>query len=194
MKANLSLGKYLVNVTATTVFAYLLLDSLLVLRFGGFASRIDLLNFLIPHASKIALWSFFALVYLRPNFGWRFPFAMFMLYCSAEMLTNITYVIVHFQSLAYVFVYNVPYIIFALAMVFFSFGISLGYLVLHGRFRLRLDWSMMPFIIFVASWIAMGYQTESTIMNPTYWLEAQEFIWNVLFIIMAANVFKPKNQ
>ena len=176
----------------TAIFAYLLLDSILVLEMGGEASRIDLLGFLVPHASKIALWSAFALLWLRPKIGWRFPFAMFMLYCAAEMTTNLIYVGVHVRTLSQVWIYNIPFDTFILAETFFALGIGMGYIALRREFSLKADWSMIPFIVFIGSWVAMGYQTESTIANPSYWLEAQEFIWNVLWIVMVSQVFRSK--
>jgi hypothetical protein len=180
-------SQYLIDVIATTVFSYLLLASMFVLWFGGPFSRIDLLGFLIPHTTKVMLWSFVALIWLRPRFGWRFPFAMFFLYCSSELLTNGIWFAVHIP-----FGYKPPAdfaVLFSLSTLFFIMGVGLSYLFLKGQFDFRKDWSMLPFSIFVASWVLMGYQTESTIVFPSYWLEAQEFIWNALYLLMAVNVF-----
>lgn len=160
------------------------------------AARIDIFGFLIPHATKVILWSFVALVWLRPRFGWRYPFAMVLLYASAEMVTNTVYVGAHYQNLAQVLATGVGtsgYIQFGLAQAFFGLAIILCYLFLKGHFEWHRDWSMLPFIVFVGYWVVSGYQTESTIAFPSYWLEAEEFLWNVFYLIMVTQgVFRAK--
>jgi len=179
----------LIDWLATFSFFYLMWASVAaIVTSGSLAARIDIFGFLIPHATKVILWSFVSILWLRPRFGWRYPFAMFMLYCSAELLTNWIYVAVHPN----VWIYNIPFTIFVLAECFFGLGVVLGYLILRGRFSLRLDWAMLPFVVFVGYWVASGYQTESTIAFPTYWLEAEEFIWNALYLLMVTQIFRVK--
>ncbi|MDE1854532.1 MAG: hypothetical protein KGI38_12410 [Thaumarchaeota archaeon] len=182
----------LFDLLCTTSFAYLMASAATAVITGSLAARIDIFGFLVPHATKVIMWSAVSLFWLRPRFGWRYPFAMFMLYCAAEMITNFIYVGAHWYNLSSVFVYNIPYVIFVLAECFFALGIILGYTILKGRFELHRDWAIFPFVLFVGMWVAMGYQTESTIANPSYWLETQEFIWNVLYLLMATQVFRVK--
>lgn len=168
----------------TFSFFYLMWASVAaIVTSHSLAARIDIFSFLIPHATKVILWSFTAILWLRPRFGWRYPFAMFMLYCSAELLTNWIWYLSHITQLTIT-------TLFIFSEVFFVLGVTLSYLFLKGHFRWRLDWAMLPFIFFVGSWVAMGYQTESTIPYPSYWLEAQEFIWNVLYLLMVTQIFR----
>lgn len=196
---------YLFDIVCAAIFGYLLFDALMVIDLNGFSSRINLLGFLIPHSTKIAMWSVAALLWLRPKFGWRFPFAMFFLYCCSELLTNSIWMGVHLPE-GYQFPltngitsilgisFPVTEEIFLLSTMFFILGISLCLIFLKGRFSFRFDWSVLPFCIFVVSWILLGYQTESTIAYPSYWLETQELIWNILYIVMVYYVFVPKER
>ena len=194
---------FIFDVLCTFLFAYLLFDAMMVIRFNGVSSRINLLSFLIPHSTKIAMWSFAALMWLRPRFGWRFPFAMFFLYCCSELLTNGIWMAVHLPE-GYQFPSTNGFTsilglsfpttegIFMLSTTFFVLGVILCMVFLKGRFDWKLDWAILPFAIFVGSWVLLGYQTESTIAYPSYWLETQEFIWNALYIVMVYYVFVPK--
>jgi hypothetical protein len=195
---SLSLPKYLADVTGTTIFCYLALSSIIVMELNGVDSRINYFGFLIPHANKILLYSGFAILYLRRNFRWRFPFALGMVYAIAELLTNSIFYVVnapetriadgliytgtHYDSLLHVIGSN----------VFFILLIVLGFVVLKGQISWRLDWSMLPFAFFAASWVAMGYQTESMIIYPSYWLETQEFLWNLLYLVMMTQIFRVR--
>ena len=178
---------YLFDSVVTFAFLYLLFDEMMVLRFNGPFSRIDLLGFLVPHASKVALWATVTLFVLKPRFGWRFPFSMFMLYCSSELLTNGIWIVVHGW---WTFPDSRD---FLLSCAFFILGIILSYLPLRGNYKLRFDWAFIPFAIWVGAWILQGYQTDSTVMNPSYWIETQEFVWNVLYLLMVSYIFKPKS-
>ena len=194
---------FIFDVVCTFLFAYLLFDAMMVIRFNGVSSRIDLLGFLIPHSTKTAMWSFATLIFLRPRFGWRFPFAMFFLYCCSELLTNSIWMAVHLpQGYQFPLVNGLTSVlgltfpttegIFMLSTAFFVLGVVLCMVFLRGRFRWKFDWAVLPFVIFVGSWMLLGYQTESTIAFPSYWLETQEFIWNALYIMMAMNIFVKK--
>ena len=184
----------LFDTLATVSFFYLAFASIAAIWTSwSFAARIDIGGWLIPHATKVLMWSFVSLVWLRPRFNWRYPFAFFMLYCGAELFTNMIYLCVHITDLTDVWLHHTPIETFLLAQAFFIMGIGLGYIVLRGRFNLALDWSMLPFAFFLGAWVATGYQTESTISFPSYWLETEEFIWNALYLTMVTQgVFRVK--
>ena len=141
---------YIWDWVCTAAFGYLLFAALMVLWLNGPSSRIDLLGFLIPHASKVALWTSATLLWLRPRFGWRFPFAMAFLYFCSELLTNGIWVAVHAP-----FGYE-PNILFLLSTLFFILGNILCYLFLKGRFELKKDWAIFPFVLFLSLWVLLG--------------------------------------
>ena len=196
---------YMFDIACTTIFSYLLFSALMVIDLNGFSSRINLLGFLIPHSTKTGLWSAATILWLRPRFKWRFPFAMFFLYCCSELLTNAIWMGVHLPE-GYKFpltdgmtsvgslTFPTTEGIFLLSTLFFVLGITLCTLFLRGQVSLKWDWSVLPFVVWVVSWILLGYQTESTIANPSYWLEFQELVWNVLYVTMAVSVFRAKSQ
>lgn len=187
---------FMLEIVVTTIFAYLLFDALMVIKFNGPFSRINLLSFLIPHSSKIAIWSAFTLLYLKPRFGWRFGFAMVLLYSSSELLTNWIYVPIHiFEQSGYLAELTdvQKYYYFPLSNVFFICSFILCYLFLKGRYTLKWDWAILPFAVWVASWVLLGYNTDSTIARPSYWIETQEFVWNALYLIMVGSIFKPNH-
>jgi hypothetical protein len=182
--------------TFTAMFGYLLFDSIAVIWLNGYTSRISLFGFLIPHASKLALWSLVSLLWLRPRFGWRFPFATVLLYSLAELITNAIYVPVHLLSDPYYqkvfFTFGNPDIFFGLSNVFFVFSIVLANTVLRKNFSFRKDWSMLPFGMLIGVWVSAGYITDSSMFYAAPGIELAEFSWSLLYLFMMVRIFHPK--
>jgi hypothetical protein len=187
---------YLWDAMTTSIFAYLLLDSMFVLWFNGYTSRISLFGFLIPHASKLALWCAVTLVWLRPRFGWRFPFATILLYSLAELTTNTIYVPVHLlMDGAYRFKFyqfGNEDIFFVLSNVFFVLCIVLCNTVLRKNFGFKRDWSMLPFGLLIGVWVSAGYVTDSTMLYAAPGVELAELTWSALYLFMMVRIFHPK--
>ncbi len=177
-------GQHLLNVLSTTIFAYLLFDAMITIDFNGIFTRINLLGFLIPHSTKIAIWSAFALFWLRPRFGWRFPFALVMLYAVAEMITNIIWVGIH-QTII-----SLPGT-FILVSIFFCGCIIMGGFVLGNLYHIKWDWALLPWLTIVIFWMAIGYNTDSTIPYPSYFVEFLEFSWNATFLFAVMGMMRP---
>lgn len=185
--------RYLWFWSNTAVFGYLLFDGLMVLWFNGYTARVDLLGFLIPHASKLVLWSAVTLLWLRREFGWKFPFATFMLYSMAELMTNAIYVPVHLFTEEAVYLPKVlesP--IFALSNVFFILMIVLCNTFLKREFGFRRHWLMVPFALLIAVWVSAGYVTDSTMLYAAPGIELAEFSWSALYLLMMYHVFFRK--
>ena len=185
----------------TATFAYLLAAGLAVIFINGYTARISFFNFLIPHASKVVLWSFVALFVLRPRFGFRFPFTVLLLYCIAELTTNWIYVPVHLLTdptylVQWTKLFEVSQnFYFVMSNIFFSLGIILSYTFLKGRFQFDIwDWSLLPFGVFIGFWVFTGYVTDSTLLYATPFSEFEEFTWNVLYLTVVYSIFKPKDE
>jgi hypothetical protein len=187
--------------TATAAFAYLLVAAILVMVVNGYTTRISLDGFLIPHASKVALWSGTALLVLRPRFGWKFPASVLLLYCMAELITNWIYVPVHFitdptylANWEKLFSLQQNYY-FVFSNIFFVLGIILAHISLRGRYSFKIwDWSLLPFAVFIGLWVAQGYVTDSTLFFATPYTEFQEFTWNVLYLLVMFSIFRAKGN
>lgn len=188
--------QYLTYWICTAAFAYLIIASLLVMVFNGYTSRISLMGFLIPHASKIALWSAVSLLYLRPRFGWQFPFATILLYCMAELITNWIYVPVHLlitPSFPAEFFNWRTNQLFIFSNVFFILAITLSWIVMKGNFYFTRARSMLPFALLIGVWVSAGYVTDSTMLYAAPGVELAEFVWSVLYLYMMVNgVFHAK--
>ena len=189
---------YMVDVLSTILFCYLLLDALLVLWFNGYTARISLLGFLVPHASKIALWSAVSLLYLRPKFGYQFFFSMALLYCLAELTTNAVFVPVHLLTdpayRAIFFAYGLPDVFFVLSNVFFALCIFLSRIVMRSNFYFKRDWAMLPFGLLIGVWVAAGYVTDSVMLYAAPGVELAELVYSALWLFMMVRVFNPKRQ
>jgi hypothetical protein len=187
---------YILGMVFTALFGYLLFDALFVLWFNGYTARISLFGFLVPHASKIALWSVVSLFYLRPRFGWQFFFATLLLYCLAELTTNAIFVPVHMLTdpsyRAIVYAAGMPDVFFVLSNAFFIMAIVLSKIVMRDNFYFKRDWAMLPFALLIAVWVSAGYETDSVMLYAAPGIELAEFTYSLLWLYMMVKIFFPK--
>lgn len=192
----IAFAKYLFDKVFLAVFAYLIFAAGMVLMLNGYTARISFEGFLIPHASKVLLWSTIAILVLRPRFGWKFPFTVLLLYCAAELVTNWIYVVVHLISdptylPQWIGVWNNNNYYFILSNAFFILGVILANVFLRNGFSLKKDWSMLPFAAFIGFWVATGYVTDSTMLYAAPGIELEEFLWSVLYLFVVWTSFHP---
>src|SRR5437867_4600118 len=108
---------------------------------------------------------------------------MVMLYAAADATTNTIWVAVHRTIL------SLP-ATFLLVSLFFASCLTMGAFVLKGLYVLKWDWAFLPWITIVVFWVSHGYNTDSTIPNPSYFIEFLEFAWNATFLFGITGVFR----
>ena len=169
------------------VVAVLLGEAVVSVVLAGWYDRINVFGLFVPHAYKLALYCGFALLVLRPRFGWRFPYALLFIYGAAEWVGNGTFVAVHAspQILAYLTkidgAWPAQWLDFAMIVV-------LGWYVARPSFKV--SWLAVPFAAFVGFWVLTGYNPDTIPPPfPDPIIELHELVWTLLWFLAAYGVF-----